>query len=453
MATPLPNHQDYERYVLGALLVFPSAREACMDLSQSEFYLPAHQTIYGQIQHLIQSGQTLDFTTLIGRLNETNQLNMVGGADYIVSLADEALSPVNVPTYVEQIKNKAQLRQLISASQNLNQLAYNTQLDMDTLLDEAERAIMNVTRNRRGKEFISSQEAAARVLEELANLRNAKGVTGIKCGFVDLERMTNGFHRGDLIILAARPAMGKSALALNFVANVAQANPGAVAMFSLEMPTESLMKRLLASDSRVFANKLQSGRLTDQEMNRLHESANRLSQRNIYIDDTSSLKVSQIFSKCRKLVQEHGSLSLVVIDYLQLLSGSRNDSRQQEVSDISRNLKILAKELDCPVIALSQLSRRVEERENHQPQLSDLRESGSIEQDADIVMFLYREAYYKRGEQAEEVKKEQVEKVQLILAKHRNGSVGEVSLSFEPSISHFSNYSKVEEFNASGPTL
>ena len=298
---------------------------------------------------------------------------------------------------------------------------------------------MDVTRMRRGSEFESSQTVIHRVMEQLIELRSKKGVTGIRTGYTDLDRITNGFQRGDLIILAARPAMGKSALALNFANEVAKLNEGAVAIFSLEMPADSLMKRLLSSESQVASNKLRDGKLSDAEMSRLNFSGSQLGERNIFIDDTSSIKVSQIFSKCRKLKTEYNSLSLVVIDYLQLITGTRADSRQQEVSDISRNLKILAKELDCPVIALSQLARKVEERNDHEPQLSDLRESGSIEQDADIVMFIYREDYYKK-EQDDQVP-EDTSIVDLSLAKHRNGALGKIKLVFEKNISRFTNFS------------
>ena len=253
--------------------------------------------------------------------------------------------------------------------------------------------------------------------------------------------MTNGFQRGDLIILATCPAMGKSALALNFASQVAKRNEGCVAIFSLEMPSDSLMKRLMSSESQVLSNKLRDGRLNADEMSRLYEAGTRLSERKIFIDDTSSIKVSQIFSKVRKLKSEYGSISLVVIDYLQLITGSRADSRQQEVSDISRNLKILAKEMECPVIALSQLSRKVEERTDHEPQLSDLRESGSIEQDADIVMFLYRANYYDKDKEGQD----ETEVVDLSLAKHRNGSIGKIHLAFEKGISRFTNYASTEE--------
>ena len=271
--------------------------------------------------------------------------------------------------------------------------------------------------------------------------QNAQGQYVVSAVFENSPAQKAGLQRGDLIILAARPAMGKTALALNLGMYTALRNPGAVAFFSLEMPAESLMKRLLSAKSQVEGNKLRGGNISDDELNRLNEAGNELGAAKIFIDDSASIKVSQIFSKCRKLMSEYG-LSLIVIDYLQLISGSGRgggDNRQQEVSEISRNLKILAKEMNCPVIALSQLSRSVEQRTDKQPMLSDLRESGAIEQDADIVMFLYREDYYKKTSEQEE-RSDINEVVDLNLAKHRNGSVGHVSLVFNKSISAFYNH-------------
>ena len=437
MAKELPNSQPMEQSLLGSILIYPSVMADCqdMDLMADEFYVPNHQKIFSCMKEIYDANHIVDLNTLVTRLNDKDELDSAGGADYILRLADSAISAANTKNYIETIKNKAQLRQLIYTADRISQDCYDSSDDIDVLLDQAERSIMDVTRHRRGEEFESSQLIVSRVIEELKELRLHKGVTGIETGFVDLDKITNGFQRGDLIILAARPAMGKSALALNFANQVAKRNDGAVAVFSLEMPADSLMKRLMSCESQVFSNKLRDGSLNNEEMNRLNNAGSRLSERKIYIDDTSSIKVSQIFSKCRKLKAENGSISLVLIDYLQLITGTRADSRQQEVSDISRNLKILAKELDCPVIALSQLSRKVEERTNHEPQLSDLRESGSIEQDADIVMFLYREAYYDRDKQ----EKEETEVVNLNIAKHRNGGIGGIQLAFEKSISRFTN--------------
>lgn len=444
MVRELPNSQPLEQALLGSLMIYPSVMQECMDLDLQpiEFYLPAHQRLFACMQEIVSTGQRIDLNLVLTRLKDKEELESVGGTDYIIRLQDSAISSANTRNYIESIKNSAQLRRLIFAAEKISNESYDASEDIDTILDEAEREIMEVTRQRRGAEFESSQTVINRVMNQLMELRNKKGVTGIRTGYVELDKITNGFQRGDLIILAARPAMGKSALALNFANEVSKLNEGAVAVFSLEMPADSLMKRLLSSESQVPSNKLRDGKLTDAEISRLNFSGSQLGERNLFIDDTSSIKVSQIFSKCRKLKNEYGSLSLIVIDYLQLITGNRADSRQQEVSDISRNLKILAKELDCPVIALSQLARKVEDRSDHAPQLSDLRESGSIEQDADIVMFIYREDYYKKEE---EESKDDTSVVDLSLAKHRNGALGHINLVFEKNISRFTNFSNQSE--------
>ena len=407
MSREMPNAVSLEQSVLGSLMVYPKVIQDCqeLDLHAEEFYLPSHQQIYQAICTIHENGQPIDMNTVVNRLQETDQLESSQGADYIIRLADSAISSATSRSYIETIKNKAQLRRLIYVADKISEEGYSSGEDIDTVLDDAERLVMDVTRHRRGSEFESSEEIVTRVINELKELRTMKGVTGIETGYVLLDRMTNGFQRGDLII------------------------------FSLEMPSDSMMKRLMSSESQVYSDKLRSGKLTNEEMSRLYEAGSHLSERKIYIDDTSSIKVSQIFSKCRKLKSENGSISLVVIDYLQLITGTRADSRQQEVSDISRNLKILAKEMECPVIALSQLSRKVEERTDHEPQLSDLRESGSIEQDADIVMFLYRSNYYDKDKESQE----ETEVVDLSLAKHRNGGIGKIQLAFEKNISRFTN--------------
>lgn len=442
MVQELPNSKRMEQSLLGSILIDPEAMKAArdMDLNASEFFLPSHALIFQAFEDLAESGRAVDFESAVLRLQEKDQLEQAGGLPYLASLMDGAVSSAGVPGYIETIKSKAQLRNLIHAADNISQNASESSDDLDSILDSAERAVMEVTRLRRGAEFESSRQVIERIYEEVRQLRQNKGISGIKTGYTALDNMTNGFHAGDLIILAARPAMGKSALALNFANQVARRNPGAVAIFSLEMPSESLMKRLISCEAEIDGKKLTSGKLQDDEMNRMYEAGNALSERSIFIDDTSMIKVSQIFSKCRKLKNETGEISLILIDYLQLISGSgRSDSRQQEVSEISRNLKILAKEMGCPVIALSQLSRKVEERTNHEPQLSDLRESGSIEQDADIVMFIYREQYYAQDEEVSET-----EVVDLSLKKHRNGETGKVQLVFEKNYSRFSNYAAEE---------
>lgn len=438
MADRMPNAQVMEQSLLGSLLVYPSVMTDCQDLGlqPEEFYIPGHQTLYAAMQDLDATGKALDLNSVALRLQEKGQLEAAGGLDYIIALVDGAVSSAGVRTYIETIQDKYQLRRLIETADEIRETAMESADSLDDILSQSESAVMDVTRRTRGTDFLSSREIVDRVLEQLKELRNTSGITGIKTGYTDLDRMTNGFQRGDLIILAARPAMGKSALALNLAVQAARRNPGAVAVFSLEMPADSIMKRMLSSESRVQSGKLRDGRLSNDEMNRLFEAGNGLAESLIYLDDTGSIKVNQIFSKCRKLKSEQESLSMIVIDYLQLITGSRSDSRQQEVSEISRSLKILAKEMDCPVIALSQLSRKVEDRTGHEPQLSDLRESGSIEQDADIVMFLYRENYYDKDKEAQE----QIEVVDLSLAKHRNGAIGRIQLAFEKGVSRFTNY-------------
>lgn len=443
MARELPHSMEAEQSILGAMLVYPSLVRIAIDqdLHAEEFYVEAHQRIYRCMMQLVENGQNVDITTLITRLNDTNQLAAVGGADYVIKLSDSAVSSANGISYIEIIKERYHLRRLIETAEQIAEEGFDAGSSLDDVLDHAEKEILEVTRSRRASEFQSSKEIVSRVIKELVALRESDNhITGVRTGYQDLDRMTNGFQRGDLIILAARPAMGKTALALNLGMYTALRNPGAVAFFSLEMPADSLMKRLLSAKSQVEGNKLRGGNINDEELNRLNEAGNELGAAKIFIDDSASIKVSQIFSKCRKLMSEHG-LSLIVIDYLQLISSGRGsgDNRQQEVSEISRNLKILAKEMNCPVIALSQLSRSVEQRNDKQPMLSDLRESGAIEQDADIVMFLYREDYYKKpGEQ--EARADANEVVDLNLAKHRNGSVGHVSLVFNKSISAFYNH-------------
>lgn len=438
MADTMPNAQVMEQSLLGSLLVYPRVMTDCADLglAPEEFYIPGHQTLYAAMQDLDASGRALDLNSVVLRLQEKGQLEAAGGLDYIIALVDGAVSSAGVKTYIETIQDKYQLRRLIETADQIRETAMDSADSLDDILSQSESAVMDVTRRTRGTDFLSSREIVDRVLEQLKELRNTSGITGIRTGYTDLDKMTNGFQRGDLIILAARPAMGKSALALNLAVQAARRNPGAVAVFSLEMPADSIMKRMLSSESKVQSGKLRDGRLSNEEMNRLFEAGNGLAESQIYLDDTGSIKVNQIFSKCRKLKSEQDSLSMIVIDYLQLITGSRFDSRQQEVSEISRSLKILAKEMDCPVIALSQLSRKVEDRTGHEPQLSDLRESGSIEQDADIVMFLYRENYYDKDKEAQE----QIEVVDLSLAKHRNGAIGKIQLAFEKGVSRFTNY-------------
>lgn len=444
MSQELPHSNEAEQAILGSMLVYPKVVRVVFDqgLQAEDFYLNIHQRIFHAMNYLSENGKPIDATSLITRLQDSDELHMVGGADYILKLSDTAVSQANSAHYIEIIKNRAHLRRLIETAEMIAQDAYQVDQELDDVMDQAERNILQITRSRKATEFKSSKEVISNVIQELTKLRSfSDHVTGIKTGY-DLDRMTNGFQRGDLIILAARPAMGKTAFALNLAMRAAQFNSGAIAIFSLEMPAEALMRRIISAHSEVESFKLRSGNMSDEDFNKINEAAGDLSGAKLFIDDSSNIKIAEIYSKCRKLKSEHG-LDMVVIDYLQLISGSSRssgDNRQQEISEISRSLKGLAREMECPVIALSQLSRAVEQRPNKHPMLSDLRESGSIEQDADIVMFLYREDYYNKDKTEEE--QNLPERTEVNIAKHRNGATGNVDLAFSKAISSFYNYSE-----------
>lgn len=447
MNKELPHSKEAEQSILGAMMIYQSVTTLVFDLGleANDFYMDIHKRIFSAMMDIVSAGKPVDVTTLIARLQDIEQLNLVGGADYIIQLSDTAISSANSTYYIDMIKSRAHLRRLIETAQTIALECFDTASDLDDVMDKAERDILNVTRSRKATDFKSSREVISRVMQELIKLRSSDNhVTGIKTGYTDLDKITNGFQRGDLIILAARPAMGKTAFALNIALNASFYNSGAIAIFSLEMPAEALMKRILSSKSAVESSKLRSGYINDNEFNKLNESANELMATNLFVDDSSNIKVSEVFSKCRKLNSEHG-LDLVVVDYLQLISGSKKsmDNRQQEISEISRALKGLAREMECPVIALSQLSRSVESRPDKHPMLSDLRESGAIEQDADIVMFLYREEYYNK-EKDEQENHNQTDKTDVDIAKHRNGATGRIELAFQKSISAFFNIARNE---------
>lgn len=443
MSRELPHSNEAEQSLLGAMMIYPSVAAIAYDqgLEAKDFYLDIHKRIYTAMQDISDAGKPIDVTTLVSRLQDLEQLNLVGGADYIIKLSDTAISSANSSYYIDIIKSRAHLRRLIETAELIAEDGFDTASDLDEVMDKAEREILNVTRSRRATDFKSSRDVVSNVMQELMKLRSMEGhITGVKTGYTDLDRVTNGFQRGDLIILAARPAMGKTAFALNLALNASFYNSGAIAIFSLEMPAEALMKRILSAKSAVESSKLRSGNIRDDEFNKLNEAANELMATKLFVDDSSNVKISEVFSKCRKLRSEHG-LDLVVIDYLQLISGSgrsSGDNRQQEISEISRSLKGLAREMECPVIALSQLSRSVETRPDKHPMLSDLRESGAIEQDADIVMFLYRDEYYNKDENSQE-DAETTNTTDVDIAKHRNGATGRIRLAFQKNISAFYN--------------
>lgn len=439
MAKQMPNSVDVEQSLLGSMLLYPESVRIAFEkgLVESDFYSNVNQRIFNVIMGIDNEKKPVEITGVVTRLTDLGLLQQVGGMEYLLKLVDMATSPANCEYYISLVQNKAILRRLIESAQEISEEGMDLSNDIEDVLDLAEQKILNVTRSRRTTDFRTGKQVVQVVLKELENLQQNRGLTGIPTNFERLDYMTNGFQRGDLIILAARPSMGKTAFALNLGLNAATIFDKTVAIFSLEMPSEQLVKRMLSSKGAVQGSKLKNGYLDNRDWNNLYDAAQELQQSKIFLDDSSTIRMSDIFSKCRKLKSEHG-LDIVIIDYLQLISGGKKtESRQQEVSEISRSLKQLARELEVPVIALSQLSRKTEQRpgEDKRPILSDLRESGSIEQDADLVMFLHSADYYKK-------EKPEIRSMQVIVAKHRNGAVGDVDLTFEPGISTFFNAAK-----------
>ncbi len=432
----MPSAPEAEAALLGTMMVYPGAARIAFEegLSEEDFFVEANRRIFAAASSLYQTGMPVDITTVATRLSDMGFLEKSGGLGYLTGLTDAAVTSASTKDYVTLIRDKAVVRAMIEAAEGVSAAGFSGVTDVNDYLDSSEKKILDISRNRKTAEFKASGPLMNDVLESIRKMSdNRSDITGKKTGFTELDHTLHGLQTGDLIILAARPSMGKTAVALNLALNVATYQPDdAVAIFSLEMAAEQLAMRLLSARSRIQGDKLKTGRLTNDDWNRVNEAAGELSASGIYIDDTPGVKVPEIFSKCRRLQAEHG-LSLILIDYIQLITGSGNkpgESRQQEVSDISRSLKALARELHVPVIALSQLSRSVEARESKHPMLSDLRESGAIEQDADVVMLLYRESYYNQ-EAKDEAEKTGNERLEINIAKHRNGATRKVYLAFE----------------------
>jgi len=439
----LPSSLEAEQALLSSMMVYPYAVSTVIELGlrAEDFYAEANKRLFQVMISMQEEGKPIDSVSLTSRCNDLKILTAVGGVNTIMELADTSVSGANTKYYVELIQNKAYLRNLITTSQLITEEGFNSEADIDDVMDRAEKQILNVTRTRRTSEFRDAKEVVGHVLENIQKMSEQhSNITGTASGYRRLDRITNGFQKGDLILLAARPSMGKTAFALNVALNASLISGKAVALFSLEMPAEQLVTRMLSVKSRINGSDLRTGQFkSNQQWNALNEAAADLKNTKIYIDDSPSIRVAEIFSKCRKLQSEH-PLALIVIDYIQLISGSgksSSDNRQQEVSEISRALKALARELETPVLALSQLSRMVEQRAGNKPQLSDLRESGSLEQDADIVLFLYRESYYKREEE-----EKATEVTEVLISKHRNGATGSINLAFERNINAFYNISE-----------
>jgi replicative DNA helicase len=429
-----PHNLEAEQSVLGAVLIDSDAIvKASAKISSDDFYRANHQKIFAAMLQLNASGEPVDVITVSQLLKQREQLEDIGGIGYLTDLANFVPTAANVEYYANIVEKSSVMRRLIRTATQIVSKGFAANEDVSEVLDEAERKILEVSQRRSSGAFVPIKDALIEVFHRIDYLSKQKGaITGIPSGFQDLDRMTSGFQKSDLIIVAARPSVGKTAFALNIAQNVGVRAGQSVAIFSLEMSASQLVQRIICAEGNIDASKIRSGRLeTEEEWDKLTMAIATLSEADIYIDDSATITVADIRAKCRRLKVERG-LGLIVIDYLQLIQGrgKAGENRQQEVSEISRTLKAIARELEVPVIALSQLSRSVEQRQDKRPMMSDLRESGSIEQDADIVAFLYRDDYYDQ----ESEKKNTIE---IIIAKQRNGPVGTVELGFQKQYNKF----------------
>ncbi|MGN7457164.1 replicative DNA helicase [Paenibacillus pasadenensis] len=436
-----PQNLEAEQAVLGAVLLQAEALITAMEKVRPEdFYLSSHQLIFEAMIELGENNQPIDLVTLTAYLSDRSQLEEVGGVSYLAKLASVVPTAANVEHYAQIVEEKSMLRRLIRTATTIVSDGYGATDDIGLMLSEAEQRIMEIANRRSSSGFVSIRDVLMEVFERVEFLyTNKGGSTGIPSGFVDLDKMTSGFQRSDLIIVAARPSVGKTAFALNIAQNVGVRARETVAIFSLEMSAAQLVQRMVCAESNVDAGRMRTGFLEGDDWEKLTMAIGALSEAEIYIDDTPGITVSDIRAKCRRLKKER-NLGMILIDYLQLIQGrgKAGENRQQEVSEISRTLKQIARELEVPVIALSQLSRGVEQRQDKRPMMSDLRESGSIEQDADIVAFLYRDDYYDK-----ETEKKNI--IEIIIAKQRNGPVGTVELAFLKNFNKFVSLDRTHE--------
>ncbi|HFH8712185.1 TPA: replicative DNA helicase [Streptococcus agalactiae] len=436
----LPHDIQAEQSVLGSIFIKPEKMiEVAEYLKPNDFYRPAHKILFKAMVSLADRGEAIDIVTIKSTLESTDELGMVGGISYIAEIVNAVPTSSHAEHYAKIVAKKAQLWSIIDNLSDSIGNAYDEDMDIDEIIAKAERSLIEVSQASNKSSFRPIHDVLLEnhsKIEERSN--NTSQITGIETGFYDFDKLITGLHEDQLIVLAARPAMGKTALALNIAQNVATKSNKAVAVFSLEMGAESLVERMLSAEGTIINHHIRTGNLTVNEWQRLIYAQGQLAEAPIFIDDTAGVKITDIRARARRLSQETDGLGLIVIDYLQLIQGSRSDNRQQEVSEISRQLKIIAKELKVPVIALSQLSRGVEQRNDKRPIMSDLRESGSIEQDADIVAFLYRDAYYqdkKEGQPENDI-------TELIIRKNRHGNLGTVKLYFHK---EYTKFSSVEE--------
>lgn len=438
----LPHDLAAEQSVLGSVFISPDSLIFLADeLVPDDFYKPANKIVFKTMLSLLEKGEPIDATTMGSALTNQGDISKIGGITYIVELVNSTPTSKNVEHYAKLVKEKATLRKMIADLSDSLSSAYQGDVSIDDIIAKTEKSMLDISNQNTGTGFRNVADILDTHMQMVETRSQTDGVvTGLSTGFVGLDKITTGLHEDNLIILAARPAMGKTALALNIAQYVAVKEKKPVAIFSLEMGAESLIERMLASEGMVEGYHLKTGNLSVEEWSRLVHAQGNLYDAPIFVDDTAGIRISEIRSKARKLSQEMGGLGVIIIDYLQLITGSKGENRQQVVSEISRELKILAKDLKVPVIALSQLSRAVEQRQDKRPMLADLRESGSIEQDADIVAFLYREAYY----QKEQADSQEVNNVtELILEKNRHGSLDTVKLYFHKEYTKFSSVEEV----------
>lgn len=430
-----PQNIEAEQAVLGAIFLEPSSLTMASEiLIPDDFYRAGHQKIFQMMLKLSDKGKAVDLITVTEELAAGKLLEDIGGVSYLSELAGSVPTAANIEYYAKIVEEKSLLRRLIRTATNIATDGYTREDEVEVLLGEAEKSILEVSGRKNAGAFHNIKDVLVRTYDNIEVMNNRAGeVTGLATGFSELDRMTAGFQRNDLIIVGARPSVGKTAFALNIAQNVASKTGENIAIFSLEMGAEQLVMRLLCAEGNIDAQRLRTGSLTDEDWGKLTMAMGSLSNAGIFIDDTPGVRITDIRSKCRRLKQEHG-LGMILIDYLQLIlgSGRSGENRQQEVSEISRSLKALARELKVPVIALSQLSRGVEQRQDKRPMMSDIRESGSIEQDADVIAFLYRDDYYDRESESKNI-------IEIIIAKQRNGPTGTVSLAFVKEYNKFVN--------------
>ena len=443
----MPHNFEAEQSVLGSMFMSKYALQKSLEvLNKDVFYSEPNGIIFNAIAKLTDKGTVIDLTTVTSELSDEKQLEHIGGVEYLTDVINVVPSAANVDEYIKIIEEKATLRRLITEATNIVNSGFDSKESLSDILDNAEKDILNVVRTRRGTEFNKIQDVLYKTQADIEQLSENKGeITGVSTGFKEIDHLTAGLHPNELIIVAARPGMGKTAFALNVAVNISETSKLPVAIFNMEMSAEQLTTRMIASSGQIDLGKLMTGKLEHNDWKRFNEAISRLADTKIFIDDTPGINITDIRSKCRRLASEQGKLGAVVIDYLQLVSGSSryadSGNRQQEVAEISRSLKTLAMELEVPVIALAQLSRRVEDREDKRPLMSDLRESGQIEQDADIVAFLHREDYYNKEASIDEF----TSKSEFIVAKHRNGPTATINLVFKRNTSTFINFTNEEE--------